>query len=529
MIEINGMPFEPVPGVKYPHNYLRIHADIASGKLPELDAYRAFIQKDLFFIVYFVLKIPNANHPFVVQACKDVMKGPKTKTVDLWAREHFKSTIITTAETIQDILNNPEERIAIFSYVKPIAVAFLRQIKQIFEKSDLLKACFPDVLYQDPQKESDKWSDDGFLVKRTGFAKELTLEAYGLTEGMPTSRHYTKRIYDDIVTLDLVQSPEMMEKVKENFDMSLNLGSDGDRERVIGTYYHHSDPLVYIVNKKDPDGNLIYETRVKPATDDGTPNGKSVLLSEEKLAEKKANPRTFYTQQLLDPTPKGTQKLHKENLVEVFTADIPQRLFKFMVIDPAGERKDRVGDAWSIMVAGVEPYRDDLGASDVYILDMVIEVLTQEEAFKTVVDMYCRNGVIRAMGVEKVGISTAEVHIANALRARGKLLTVEAGTLVLLRPAGRQKADRIEANVAWPLNNGKIKISAAVPVGYRERLKLEMEKFPFWHDDGLDTLSYLYDMVKTYKFGKRPEIEADESYSKIKWRTPKDDLGWMTV
>jgi hypothetical protein len=27
-----------------------------------------------------------------------------------------------------------------------------------------------------------------------------------------------------------------------------------------------------------------------------------------------------------------------------------------------------------------------------------------------------------------------------------------------------------------------------------------MEKFPYWHDDALDALAYLYDMIQNYKF-----------------------------
>ncbi|MGA2467632.1 MAG: hypothetical protein ABSH06_25210, partial [Thermodesulfobacteriota bacterium] len=61
----------------------------------------------------------------------------------------------------------------------------------------------------------------------------------------------------------------------------------------------------------------------------------------------------------------------------------------------------------------------------------------------------------------------------------------------------------IESALAWPLNNGKLHVSKAVPYAYRERLKWEMEKFPFWHDDGLDALSYLYDIIKDFRF-QRP-------------------------
>ena len=42
--------------------------------------------------------------------------------------------------------------------------------------------------------------------------------------------------------------------------------------------------------------------------------------------------------------------------------------------------------------------------------------------------------------------------------------------------------------------------STNVPSGYRERLKSEMDKFPYWHDDGIDASSYLYDIMKDYNF-----------------------------
>jgi hypothetical protein len=58
------------------------------------------------------------------------------------------------------------------------------------------------------------------------------------------------------------------------------------------------------------------------------------------------------------------------------------------------------------------------------------------------------------------------------------------------------KQARIVENLSWPLVNGKLWISTAIPSAYRERLKLEMSKFPYWHDDGLDALSYIYDMLK---------------------------------
>ena len=512
-LEIDGIGWNKLPDLNYGFNFIGYLQESQKAGVPFNNALAEIFRRNLWFLVYFGMRVSIANHPWWVKNCLDVQRGPKSNTLDLWAREGGKTTIITQGETIRQILNNPEERIGIFSYSRPAALSILRGIKQILEGSTLLKNCFPHILHQDPRTQAEKWSEtDGLIVQRKGFYKEGTLEAWGLIEGMPTGKHFSGRVYDDVVTADLVNSPEVNSKVKDSFDMSQNLGTIDGWHKVIGTTYHHEDLLVALRNKKLPDGTPVYTTRVKPATVDGTPNGASAYLPESRLAELRLNRQMFYSQQLLDPTPQGTQKLDKEMLVEVNPAEVPQRLFKFMCVDPAGERKSdsREGDSWAIIVAGVEPYRDDLGASRIYILDMLVEPMTQAEAIDNVVKMYLRNGQIRQIGIEKVGISTAEIHIAKGLHSRGKLLTVENGGLKVLRPAGRSKQQRIEAALQWPLLNRKIHLSTAVPAAYRERLKMEMDKYPYWQrDDCLDALSYLYDLLRDYRFGAYEVAKED--------------------
>jgi len=519
-LEIDGIAWKRIQGVKYGTDYCKYMTLAQEGGMTNEAALAELFKHSLWFLVYFGMRVSIANHPWWIQCCKDIQEGPVSNTLDLWHREAGKTTIITQGETIRRILINPEERIGIFSYSRPAALSILRGIKQILEGSTLLKACFPNVLYQEPKTQAEKWSEtDGLIVQRKGFYKEATLEAWGLVEGMPTGKHFSGRVYDDVVTADLVNSPEVMAKLKDSFDMSQNLGTIDGWHKVIGTTYHHEDLLVGLRNRVTASGRPVYTTRVKPATTDGTPNGPSAYLPEERLAELRINRQMFFSQQLLDPTPQGTQRLDKELLIEVSPAQVPERLYKFMAIDPAGERRSdkRQGDSWALVVAGVEPYRDDLGQSRVFILDMMAEPMTEAEALDNVVRMFMRNGQIRQIGVEKVGISTAEVHIAKALHARGRPFTVENGGLVVLRPAGRSKQQRIEAALQYPLLHGKLHISTAVPVAYRERLKLEMQKFPFWHDDQLDAVSYIYDMLRDYRFGKQ-DLRSDSDKWDQKYR-----------
>lgn len=505
------MKFTPRPDCIYKFDYVKLFTDIANGRLPEKETFRALVLNDLWFILYFVLKIEVAHHPFVVQACQDVENGPPSKSLDLWAREHFKSTILTGAEVVQKILRDPEITIGIFSHTRPLAKTFLRSVKLLFEGSDFLKQLFPEILYENPHTQAPKWSeDDGLIVKRKGFPRESTLEAWGLLDGMPTGKHYAHRIYDDVETADVVENPDTVKKLIDRFDISQNLGTRHGTERVIGTTYSHNGLLTYIRDKKNIHGKLIYRTRIKAATHDGTPNGTPVLLSQERIDELKANEYVFNCQQLLNPTPIGVRRLAGEQLLDIDPHFIPGGLFKFMLIDPAGDSKDGKGDAWSIMVVGVEPKVDDIGASRVFVLDAAITPMRDTEAIEEIVRMYIRNGTIMQVGVEKVGMTTTEIHVANALAAQGRHISLLNKSLALLKPAGRNKVRKIESALAWPLFNGKLYISTDVPGVYRDRLRNEMDKFPFWHDDGIDTLAYLYDMIRDFKFYMYMDEDSEE-------------------
>lgn len=532
MIEINLQKFEALPGVRYKYDYAKIATNIASGKWKEVDNYRALILDDLFFIVRFVLKVPIANNKFVVDACREVESGPKDYTLDVWAREHFKSTIITIAETIQYILKNPNHAVAIISYIRPVAKKFLGSIKDVFQNETILKKCFPDVVFADCAKET-QWSlDEGLVLRRSTTRKEPTLGAWGLVEGMPTGLHFERRVYDDISTEDMAESPDMMEKVKMKFDSSQNLGTDEGTHRVIGTYYHHNDPLMFLRGKKvigTDDPKYFY--RYKPATDDGTINGSPVFLSQRRLDDLKGT-MTFNCQQLLDPSPLEDMKLNPDLFLPIERMLIPKDVYRFMLVDQAGDldsAKIKTGmDSWAVGVVAVEPFTDDIGQSRVFLEDVWITPASESEAIDQIVRMYLKAGMIMKLGVEKVGISTTHLHIANALKAHGRFISFDTGgNGVLLRPAGRNKRKMIESALSWPMNNSKMFYSLSCPTNFIERIKMEMRNFPVWHDDGINMLAYLTDVLKDYYFGRAEE--QSELEKKRRYMPKEVGRSWMSV
>jgi hypothetical protein len=393
LICVPGQPYDDaVHLAEYLYDYEGLFRDIADGQLVDRDVWRELVLSDLFFIVHFVMGIEKANHPFVVKMCREVQEGPRSDTLDIWARAHYKSTIITIAETVQYELRHPNHCTGIFAYSRPAAKKFLRGIKNLLETSKLLKYAFPDVLYGKPETESPKWSeDDGLVLRRSSSSRgESSIEAWGLTEGMPTGRHFERCVFDDLETEDIRESPDMLNKVFSKFEMAGNLGtfSSDDVTRIIGTYYSHFGPNVRIRDKKYPDGSNIYTLRLVPGSDDGTKTGNPVLMDQSSW-EKEKTGQHFNSQQLCDPTPESDIRLDHNCLRPIDPAFLPRRLYKFMVLDQAGgdETDKQSKDLWSFGVIGVEPYVDEIGQSNIYLLDVVADQMSHSEGISGVVDM----------------------------------------------------------------------------------------------------------------------------------------------
>jgi len=255
-----------------------------------LFAMRHTAKNDLFFLLTMVLRRPDAYNEWVFNRCREVQRNPDGY-LDLWSREFYKSSVITFALTIFDILNNPELTIAIFSHTRPAAKKFLRQIKQEFEENKFLQQLFPDVLYENPSKEAPKHSeDDGIIVKRSGNPKESTLEAWGLVDGQPAGPHWDIIIYDDTVTKASVGTTEMIEKTNEMWELSLPLSKVGGKRRYVGTRYNYNDSYKLIMDR----GAAI--PRIYPCTKNGEPDGEPVFMSREELDKRyrEWGSRTFY-------------------------------------------------------------------------------------------------------------------------------------------------------------------------------------------------------------------------------------------
>ena len=375
-------------------------------------------RNDLFFLLTRLLGRADANRSWVFNRCREVQAAPDGH-LDLWSREHYKSTIITFALTVQDILRDPEVTVGIFSHTRPVAKGFLRQIKQEFERNELIKQCYPDVLWANPRKDSPKWSEeDGIIVKRRSNPKEATVEAWGLVDGQPTGKHFSRLIYDDVVTRESVSSPDMIFKTTEAWALSINLGTRDGIKRYIGTRYHFNDTYREMMKRQ------AATARIYPATDDGTMQGNPMLLTREQLETKRREmgPYVFGCQMMQDPRADDVQGFREEWLARWEPRDSDGRprweqFNRYLLVDPASEKKS--GSDYTVMlVIGLGPDRN------YYFIDGIRDRLNLTERARALFRLH-RTYSPLAVGYEKYGQQADVEHMQYVMQEQNYRFTID--------------------------------------------------------------------------------------------------------
>lgn len=347
-------------------------------------------QNDRYYLLTVTLHRPDAVHPWLYARCRDVERDPDGH-LDLWAREHYKSTIITFAGIIQEVLRDPEITVGIFSHTKPIAKAFLRQIMKEFESNEDLRSQFPEIFWTNPNRDAPSWSlDNGITINRKSNPKENTVEAWGLVDGQPTSKHFGILVYDDVVTKDSVSTPEQIQKTTESWQLSDNLGKAGGRKWTIGTRYSYADTYETMIESK------AVKVRLFPATDDGTFTGTPVFFTQQVWEDKvKAQGEAVISCQMLQNPLAGQQKMFK--VEDIGTYEVrPDILNVYIMVDPArSKKKDSAKTA--VAVIGVDY------AMNKYLLDGYNHKMDLRERWTRTAQMYHKWRKAPGVQIVKVG------------------------------------------------------------------------------------------------------------------------------
>ncbi len=364
-------------------------------------ALRELAREDLFFLTTKILGRIDLDTEWHWQRAREIQAQPDG-CIDLWPRGSGKSSWQTISKTLQDILQSHgkgaswdhEGCFLILSFTRPAAKSFLRVLQLEMLQNEWLRSLFPEIFYTDPNKESPCFSLDlGLTVKRKTNRPEQTLEASGLSDGMPTGRHYSRIVVDDAVVLDSVRTKDAMLKTIEAWQMAQNLLSRDGRMRVAGTTYHRSDLYRHLLDTK------ALTPRIYPATLNGEPDGTPIpIYTKEELAQKRKSMgvQTFNAQMLLNPTLDAAWMFREDWVMRYTKLPDWKSCPRVMVVDPASSLK-----RWSDFTAAWVICANEDG--NYYALDHIRDKLTLSERVKMIIDLH-REWQPQNVFVEKYGL-----------------------------------------------------------------------------------------------------------------------------
>ena len=404
---------------------------------------------DRFFLLVGLCKRRDAIHPWIFARCREVEADPDGY-LDLWSRGHYKSTIVTFAGTIQDVLRDPEITVGIFSYSRSTAQKFLVQIMGELERNEDLKVCFPDVLYWKPASEAPRWSvGAGIVCKRESNPKEATIEAWGLVEGQPTGVHFKKLMFDDLIEKRNVNSPEQIQKATEAWELSDNLGvGAGTRKAYVGTRYLIGDTYETMMDRKS------VKVRLYPATHNGRENGIPVYWDQATWDKKRIDQRSTLAAQLLQNPAAGKQATFLAAWLRSYPIR-PTTLNVYIMADPSRGRTSR-SDRTGMVVLGID------SAGNKYLLDGArhrMKLSERWDMLKMLRDKWVGVPGVQMLnvGYERYGQQSDDEYFQEKMR----LMKDQADVFAI-------------AELAWPNEGGNSKKDRV------ERLQPDMEKGKFF-------------------------------------------------
>lgn len=465
--------------------------------------YLAKMRSDCLDSLYVFAKVvcgfSRFKKPLHKEFCDFLQYDAAIRKVMMAPRDHYKSSVMM-AFVLWRICQNPEERILIAGDTALGAEKKLIKIRQFIEKSENLRAIFPEIIPKDLSKV--QWSTTAITVNRKGAHAEPTVTAQG-TEGARAGAHYTLIICDDIATKEAKDQPSTMAKIidwADGTEALLELPYE-NQILIIGTPWAHDDVYEHLRKSWGTTQNKnFYSECIRPFFDDeGEPifselyGGRDNALDfARRMAETNAylwsanfllSPQIPDAQfdekdlQYFDLSPDRDYLLYKGFAMEQPNVVPIDSLEVYITVDPAFS-KDATASKAAICVSGVAP--------DGHIF--VLESAGVRSGTDKLIDKICEfcwqyEGQLRKIGIEKVGQQQAFIDYLNKeFRRRGIYRRVEP----LPPGSAKSKEARIRANLQPYFSQRRLWLRIN-----QSGLLEEFRKFPLSNlRDELDAMSY---------------------------------------
>jgi len=438
------------------------------------------------------------------------LSGMGKRRLWLWARGHFKTSLITEAHSVWLIVNNPNIRILIVSNTISIAKTMLKKIREIFTSNEDFRYFFREFCPKENKDGKVEWgtTENFTVINRTKVQKEPTMMCAGIGTNL-TGLHFDKMKIDDLVTKDSVSNEEQIKASKEYYSslrQLFDIPTEPD-EDISGTTYHFND--LYQDLLKNPD----FEKSIIPAKI----NDKIVFherFTEEGLEsilnDPSVGPWQYHAQYMLNPVNPQDAKF-KSEWVEYYDT-LPEGLVEYICVDPASTRKKKsdftVIERWGIDHEGYH-----------YLLEGVRDKFTVFQRIDKLFEVVKRAKNLKRVKYEVLGGRHGDLeNIRKRQREEQNSFLIEE-----TKSTNASKEDRIEQRLVGPYHAGMIRFPRKLSYkslydgktyDFVQDLITELLQFPHTvHDDCLDCQSQMFE--ERLAFGDKPKVIKD-----FKWHAP---------
>ncbi len=182
--------------------------------------------------------------------CPEVDEAPYVLV--LVPRDWGKSAIITKAYATQLLCKNPDTGILIFNEKEATASQFLESIKHQFDRNELFRALFPELVPS--SKQDTQWSATKIVIPRTTGRSEPSVMVAGVGAAI-AGNHPDVIFFDDMISREAAEAArrgnwEIMASVNRwvhQAEALLSNQSPFKRRMIfIGTHWYHDDTYEHI-------------------------------------------------------------------------------------------------------------------------------------------------------------------------------------------------------------------------------------------------------------------------------------------
>lgn len=408
-------------------------------------------REDLFFLSKGVLGHKDVNKETHGAFCRFIQTPPVVngeailRRLGLLPRAHLKTTLGSEDDSVRLVLVDPDgARILIASETAKLAEKILDAIKGHFEKNEILRTLFPELIPKKFSGPGVTWNVQAATINRNSVHKDPTWSAIGVG-GAVTGGHFTRIKCDDLIGFEALRSPAKMAEAKAWVDYIEPLVTNAHTDIIEfwGTRWAKNDLYAYIMARY----KALMAVFSRRAIEEGKIIFPALHSWTEYEQKQRENPALWHAQ-------------YENNPLSSVAKDLPDDLLRFFRFSADGERIIFLGPdgrpkswAWQELdrVCTIDPNGGSKTAEDLAAIsiqgqspdDEIFQLHIESDRYSPsgLVDRafaLCKRWQVTRVGSEKAGQQNTHFYLREKIRNDGYFLRVEE-----LSPGKLDKPSRI--------------------------------------------------------------------------------------